>query len=136
MTRACLAAILWAGVALTGCGFGVRSPDLFFLTRTGQGQRLTLLVGDGGTIRCDGGKTRPLSDHFLLQARDIADQLNSDIQSKLRFQRPAGSTFTFTVKLQSGTISFPDTAAPGHHEVADTELFALQAAEQACGLNP
>ena len=35
-----------------------------------------------------------------------------------------------------GTISFPDTAAPGHHEVSDTELFALQAAQQACGLNP
>ena len=34
----------------------MQSPDLFLLTRTGQGATLTLLVNDGGTIRCNGGK--------------------------------------------------------------------------------
>jgi hypothetical protein len=125
-----------AGLALAGCGFNVQSPDLFLLTRTGQGQKLTMLVNDGGTIRCNGGRARALSDHFLLQARDIAENLDSDVQNNVRFRSRLASTFTFTVKLMDGTISFPDTAAPGHHEVADAELFALQAAQQACGLNP
>jgi len=125
-----------AGLALAGCGLGVKSPDLFLLTRTGQGEKLTMLVNDGGTIRCNRGRSRPLSDHFLLQARDIAEHLDSDVQNNVHFDSPPSSTFTFTVRLMDGTISFPDTAAPGHHEISDTELFALQAAQQACGLNP
>jgi hypothetical protein len=129
-------AVVCAALALSGCGLAVQAPDLFLLTRTGQGKNLTILVNDGGTIRCDGGRARPLSDHFLLQARDIAENLDSDVQNGVHFHSRLPSTFTFRVRLMDGTISFPDTAAPGHHEVSDTELFALQAAQQACGLNP
>jgi hypothetical protein len=136
MSRSALAAVLCAGVVLAGCGLNVESPDLFLLTRTGQGQKLTLLVNDGGTIRCNGGRARHLADRFLLQARDIAENLDSDVQNNVHFGSRLASTFTFRVKLQDGTITFPDTAAPGHHEVSDTELFTLQAAQQACGLNP
>jgi hypothetical protein len=129
-------AVVCAGLGLSGCGLAVQAPDLFLLTRTGQGEKLTILVNDGGTIRCNSGRARPLADHFLLQARDIAENLDSDVQNNVHFRSPPSSTFTFTVRLMDGTISFPDTAAPGHHEVSDTELFALQAAQQACGLNP
>jgi hypothetical protein len=134
--RRTAAAAVCAALALSGCGLGVQSPDLFLLTRTGQGQKLTILVNDSGTIRCNGGRARPLADHFLLQARDIAENLDSDVQNSVHFRSRPASTFTFKVRLMDGTISFPDTAAPGHHEVSDTELFALQAAQQACGLNP
>ena len=57
----CIAGVcagLLAG-ALAGCGLNVASPDLFVLTRTGQGGKLTLLVNDGGTVRCNGGKVSP-----------------------------------------------------------------------------
>src|SRR5579875_3410657 len=49
---------LVAGLAIgvAGCGLNVQSPDLFLLTRRGQGQTLTLLVNDDGTVRCDGGR--------------------------------------------------------------------------------
>ena len=136
MRVAAAAAALCAGLALAACGTDVQSPDLFLLTRTGQGQTLTLLVNDGGAIRCNGGRARHLSDPFLLQARDIAENLDSDVQNNVHFTTRLASTFTFKAKLQDGTITFPDTAAPGHHEVSDTELFALQAARGACGLNP
>jgi hypothetical protein len=133
MSRALLGGAL-AAVALAGCGLGVQSPDLFLMTRTGQGRALTMLVNDGGTIRCDGGRTRPLADPLLLRARDIATGLDSDAKHGLRIPAPANSAFRYTIKLQDGTISFPDTAAARHPELAQVELFAVQAAQQACGL--
>src|SRR5205807_5158118 len=117
-----------------GCGFGVRSPDLFFLTRTGQGRTLTLLVNDGGTIRCDGGRARKLGDPLLLRARDLADSLDADAKRNLRIAAPANSVFRYSVKLQDGTISFPDTAAARHPELGQVELFAVQAGQRACRL--
>jgi len=122
-------------LALCGCGFNVESPDLFLLTRTGQGTSLTLLVNDSGTIRCNGGKVRPLSDPLLLQARDLASTLDADVVSKLRFVAGANSVFSYRVRLQDGTLLFPDTAAAKHSELAQAEQFAVQAAQQACGLN-
>jgi hypothetical protein len=130
--RGLLAAVVASLVA--GCGFTVQSADLFLLTRTGQGRDLTLLVSDGGTIRCDGARARHLSDPLLLRARDIAAQLDGDAKRNLRIPAPANSAFRYTIKLQSGTISFPDTAAAQHPELAQAELFAVQAAQQACGL--
>jgi hypothetical protein len=134
MRHAVVGVILLAGL-LAGCGFAVQSPDLFLMTRTGQGKTLTLLLNDGGTIRCDGGRTRPLADPLLLRARDLATSLDSDAKRGLRIPAPADSVFHYTVRLQDGTISFPDTAAAKHSELAQAELFAVQAAQQACGLS-
>jgi hypothetical protein len=127
-----------AAVALAGCGLSVQSPDLFLLTRTGRGSRLTLLVSDGGTIRCDGGKARTLPDPLLLQARDLASGLGGDAQQGLRIRSTSNSVFRYTIRLQQGTISFPDTAtATGRFpRLARAELFALRAAQQVCGLQP
>ncbi len=136
MRRACSLLALAAGLAgLAGCGFDVQSADLFLLMRSGQGQTLTMLVNDSGTIRCDGGKAKPLSDPLLLQARDLATNLDGDAKAKLHIAPTAGSVFTYTIKLEDGTISFADTAATKHHELAPAELFTAQAAEQACGLS-
>jgi hypothetical protein len=119
---------------LAGCGLNVQSPDLFLLKRTGAGRSLTLLVNDGGTVRCDNGPTKPLSDTMLLQARDLTTALNKDAKHHLRIRRSASSVASYTVRVQSGTISFPDTAARSHSELAQLELFAVQAAQGPCGL--
>ena len=124
-----------AAALLGGCGFDVQAPDLFLLTRTGQGGTLTLLVNDGGTIRCDGARARSLADPLLLRARDLAASLDNDAKHGMRIPAPPNSAFRYTVKLQDGTISFPDTAAAHHSELAQAELFAVQAAQQACGLS-
>jgi hypothetical protein len=129
---------LFLGVLLllvAGCGLDVQSPDLFLLTRTGAGGRLTLLVNDGGTIRCNGGKSRSLPNSLLLQARDLASSLGGDARERLRIPSPANSVHRYTIRLQSGTISFPDTAtASGKYpRLAQAEQFTLQAAQQACG---
>jgi hypothetical protein len=122
-------------VALAGCGLNVQSPDLFTLSRTGQGKPLTMLVNDSGTIRCDGGKTKSLPDTLLLDARDLADDLNKDAQSKLHIPPAArDSVFRYRITLQQGTVSFSDTAARTRPEFARAELFAAQAAQGPCGL--
>ena len=127
---------LLVALALTGCGLNVQSPDLFTLSRTGQGKPLTLLVNDSGTIRCDGGKTKSLPDPLLLDARDLADDLDKDAQSRLHIPPPAaGSVFSYKITLQDGTVSFSDTAARAHPELARAELFAAQAAQGPCGLS-
>jgi hypothetical protein len=105
------------------------------MTRTGEGRTLTLLLNDGGTIRCNGDRARTLADPLLLRARDLATSLDDDAKRGLRIPAPANSAFQYTVRLQDGTISFPDTAAAKHSELAQAELFAVQAAQQACGLS-
>jgi hypothetical protein len=126
------AALLAAAAMLAGCGLDVQSADLFQVTRFGQGQKLTLLVNDAGTIACNGGKPRSLPDRLLLQARDLATSLNND--TKLRFPASPRSVFSYTVKVQNGTFTFPDVAARGRKELAQLELFLVQAAGSPCGL--
>ena len=125
-------AVVLGSAALAGCGLNVQSPDLFLLSRTGQGRSLTLLVNDGGTIRCDGSTPRPLADPLLLSARDLATELDNDAKSGLRIPAGARSVYRYTVKLQDGTISFPDTAGADHPELAQAELFVLQALSGPC----
>jgi hypothetical protein len=122
-------------VVLAGCGLSVKSADLFLLTRTGAGRRLTLLVSDGGAVRCDGGSAKPLSDKLLIQARDLTNTLNDDAKRGMHIPPTPRSVATYTVRLQHGTISFPDTAARAHSELAQLELFAVQASQDPCGLH-
>jgi hypothetical protein len=124
-------------IGLAGCGLGVQSPDLFLLTRTGLGGKLTLLVNDGGTIGCNGRPPRTLPDPLLLRARDLATSLDGDAKEKLRIASAPGSVYRYTIRLPDGTISFPDTAAAGgrYPRLAQAELFTVQAAQQACGLS-
>jgi hypothetical protein len=128
-------AVLAAVGVLAGCGFDVQSPDLFKVTRTGQGRTLSLLVNDGGTISCNGGKPKSLSDPLLLQARDLSTNLNSDAKAKLSFPASARSVYSYTVKVQNGTFTFPDTAADSRKELSQLELFVVQAAADPCGIS-
>ncbi len=129
VTAAALVAVLAAGC------FDVQSADLFLLTRTGQGGKLTMLVNDGGTIRCNGGKAKPISNTLLITARDLADNLAEDAQKKLTIASVPGAVYYYRIRLQQGTISFPDRAAATHKVLSQAELFAAQAAQKECGLS-
>jgi hypothetical protein len=128
-------AVAAVAIAVAGCGLDVSSPDLFVLKRTGEGQTLTLLVNDDGTIHCNGGKAKQLTDQQLLVARDLATSLDNDAKAKLQIAAGSpGSVDFYTVTLPDGKITFPDTAGRSHHELAQAQLFALQAAQSPCGL--
>lgn len=122
------------GLYCAGCGLNVSSADLFVLRRTGPGHQLSLLVSDGGTVRCNGGKPKPLPDPLLLQARDIATNLDKDAKANLNLPPGPASVYTYKLKLQDGTVGFADTSAAIHHELSPAELFAAQTAHGVCGL--
>ena len=128
-------AVLVAVAILAGCGEDVQAADLFQVTRVGQGQKLTLLVNDAGTIACNGGKPKSLPDPLLPQARDLAANLNDDAKASLSYPgAPPGSVFSYTVKVQNGTFTFPDDAARARKELAQLELFVVKAAADPCGI--
>jgi hypothetical protein len=129
---ATLIATVAGAILIAGCGLNVQSPDLFVLTRAGAGQKLTVLVNDSGTVSCNGAASKPLSDPLLLQARDLASNLDNDAKSKLRIAFGPRAVYRYTVKLQDGTISFPDTAGAAHRELAQAELFTTQIADGPC----
>jgi hypothetical protein len=129
------AALAALAAACAGCGLNVQSADLFQLTRTAAGSKLTLLISDGGTIRCNGAKAKPLSDPLLIRARDLSDNLAGDASAKLTIPATSGTVNYFRITLQQGTVSFPDRAAAHRKVLSEAELFAVQAAQQACGLS-
>jgi hypothetical protein len=124
------------GLAASACGLNVTSPDLFLLTRSGQGGTVTLRVSDDGTLHCNGGPKKTLPDKVLLQARDLANALDKDAKAGLDIARTPDSVYSYTIKLQDGTIRFPDTAAATHHELSQVELFAVQTIQGPCGKAP
>jgi hypothetical protein len=123
---------LGAAAVLAGCGLNVELPDLFLVTRTGAGQKVAIVVNESGQISCNGGKQKTLSSSQLITARDLADNLSTDAQKKLTIPASPNSVYQYTVKLQQGTISFPDRAATSHRYLGQLEAFVLQAAHQYC----
>ena len=130
--RLVLPGALAAAITLSACGLQVASPDLFVLRRTGPGPAVSLLVNDGGTIRCNGGKPRTLSGQMLIDARQLAQDLDKDAQAKLSLRSPPDAVYRYVITLEHGTIAFPDTAGKQHAELARAELFAVQAAQGPC----
>ena len=127
-----VALALAAAAVLAGCGLNVQLADLFLVTRTGPGPKLTLLVNTSGQITCNGGKQKTLTSSQLITARDLADNLSTDAQNKLTIPSPPSTVYRYTVKLQQGTISFPDRAATDHKYLGQLEAFVLQTAQQYC----
>jgi hypothetical protein len=130
----CAVAMAVLVMALAGCGLNEQAPDLFLLTRTGQGPKLTLLPNDSGTIRCDGAKARTLPDPLLIEARDLAQDLDKDARHRLTIRPSPDTVFYYRIRLEHGTISFPDSAARSRQQLSRATLFAAQAAQRACGL--
>lgn len=127
--------VVVAALSLGACGLNVRSADVLLLTRTGQGTTLTLLIGDGGTISCDGRSPKPLNDSLLIRARDLAVNLAGDATGNLHLPAGPGTIFTYRIKLQTGTVVFSDHDTAHHPLLAQTEVFAAETAQQACNLN-
>ena len=129
------AASALAVVAFGGCGAAY--PDLFVLTRAGDlpGARLTLLVNDGGTVRCNDGPEHRLPDQLLLDAREIATALTEEAQADLVLPRRPDALLRFRLRYQEGTVTFSDVDAGRRPELGFVVAFVRTVATDVCGLS-
>ena len=121
-------------LALAGCG--AEYPDVFLLTRSGTipGAKLSLLVNDGGTVSCNDGEPIQLPPELLLDAREIARELEEETHADLTLPAPPGSLLRFRLRTIEGTLSFSDADAARRPRLGAVVAFARTAAKDVCGL--
>ncbi len=147
MTRAgALAATLLAVAAVAavaGCGENVVLPDLFVVQRTGgaPGERLTMVVNEGGGVRCSekpfhpaGHATHELSDPQLVLARGLQEELQEPSAKRLSLPPRPGSVFRYSVRDPEGAVRFADNSAGQPAVFRHLALFVLEVAQRVCGL--
>jgi hypothetical protein len=119
---------------LAGCGSP--SADLFEVKRSGSvpGARLDLVVNDGGTVRCNGGTPRALTDPQLLTARSIQEELVMPAGQGLSLRPGPRSVFSYLVRSVDGTVRFSDDSARQPLVFHQLAFFTLQLAQDVCRL--
>jgi hypothetical protein len=130
-------AVLLAGAAalvVAGCGESVELPDLFVATRTGGGERLTVLINEGGAVRCNGGRVHQLSDPQLIQARGVTEELQVSSSKHLSLPPRPGSVFRYVVRDAEGTVRFADNSAHQPSALHHLQYLVLEVAQRVCGL--
>jgi len=126
-TARAVTVVALAAATLAGCGLDVQTPDLFLVTRTGEGRTLTILINYDGGITCNGKAGKTLPDKLLIVARSLPGTLEIDAHEKLHLPSPPSSVYRYKVSLQYGTFSFPDTSAAHRPELARLEQLVLEA---------
>jgi hypothetical protein len=130
---ACGAALL-AILFPTGCGGGVLSGDLFEVKRSGSvpGAALTLVVNEGGTVRCNGGKPLPISDPQLVLARGIQEELKEAVASHQDLAPRAGSVFSYYLRDEEGYVRFSDNSTGQSKIMRELQGFVLDVGRGVC----
>jgi hypothetical protein len=126
----------WAGLAVllvAGCG-NRHAPDLFVLERSGSvpGARLELRVRDDGQVSCNRGARRRLPDQLLLDAREIARELNAVAPRALA--PGARSVLAYRLRLEKGTVRFSDSSRGQQRPMFMVQDFTRRVAREVCGL--
>jgi hypothetical protein len=128
-------------VLLGGCGGP--SGDLFVVERTGSvpGARLTLIVDDGGFVRCNGGERREISSDQLIDARETARALDGEpdeppgpARRNLTLAPGPGSILRYDVRTEGGDVAFADTSTGQPPVLFKLAQLTRELAKQVCGL--
>ena len=129
--RRALGALL-AAVLLAGCG--APSADLFEVVRSGKDRNanVRLLVSDDGTVRCNRGKPVPMGPKRLLDARQLARDLQKQAALGLELPREKGSILSYKVRLEAGTVAFSDRSRGLPKTFNRLEAFTADVTERVC----
>ena len=121
-------------VALAACG--APPPDLFEVRRSGRdpNANLTLVVSDGGTVRCGAAEPIPLDADRLLRARQLARDLADAAALDLELPPGRGATLRYRARLETGTIAFSDRSPSRPHSFDRLVAFTTDVAENVCGV--
>jgi hypothetical protein len=122
-------------MALLG-GCGAPSADLFVVERSGAGPgaRLSLLVSDGGTVRCNGATARDIGSDRLLDARALVTDLEPEAARGRTLPPGPGSVLRYRVRMEAGTIAFADTSRGQPPAFRRLAAFTRDIARRVCGL--
>lgn len=127
------AALLAAAGAAAGCGSP--PPDLIEITRTGadRNANVTVLIGDGGTVACNGEEHKITSDQ-LLRARVLVGDLGD--QAELGIHLPPGPrpTLTYRARMERGSVGFTDTSEGIPATFQRLAQLTKDLAENVCGI--
>ena len=128
------AALAAAALVLAGCGSD--PADLFLVERSGSipGARLTLLVSDNGTVRCNRGERRDLDSDALLDARELADELREPAERGVVLPPGPGSILRYRARLEDGTVAFSDTSPRQPPEFRRLAALTREIAREVCRL--
>ena len=131
--RRALAGLLAAGL-LAGCG--APSADLFVVTRSGKDRNanLELLVSDDGTVRCNQRKPVPMGAKRLLDARELARDLEKQAALGLQLPRGRGAILSYRARLEAGTIAFSDRSRGRPGSFNRLVAFTSDVATRVCKL--
>jgi hypothetical protein len=113
---------------------GTPSADLFVVERSGSlpDADLELVVGDGGSVECDGVE-RPISSDQLLRARELARDLEPVLARRVRLSGGRGSLLRYRVLGEQGEARFADVSAARDRTLGRVVAFTRDVARRACG---
>ena len=129
-----------AAPVIAGCGGP--SADLYVLERSGSipGAKLRMVVGDGGTVRCNGGKQFEISSAQLIDARAIVGDLNGDEKepgpARKTVNLPPGkyTILRYNVRTEFGTVAFSDSSRPQPPVFFALAKLTRDLSKNVCGL--
>ncbi len=126
--------IVAAAFALTGCG--ADSADLFEVRRTGEdaNANVDMVVNDGGTVTCNGGKAIALPGTRLLDARELARGLEKQASLSIELPPGPGATLRYVVRLSNGRVAFSDTSTDRPKIFDELVGFSADVIENVCGI--
>ena len=129
--RRALAGLLAVGL-LAGCG--AFFADLFVVTRSGKdaNANLKLLVSDDGTVTCNQRKPVSMGAKRLLDARELARDLEKQAALGLELPKEKNSILAYKVRLEAGTIAFADRSRGLPKTFSRVEAFTADVAERVC----
>ncbi len=124
-----------AAVALGASACGTPSADLLVIERAGDlpDARVTLVVGDGGLVECD-GRERTLPPELLLDARELTSDLGPILKRNARLPVPDAAILRYRVTGEEGGVRFADASPRLPAELGRLIRFTRAVATRSCGL--
>jgi hypothetical protein len=118
---------------LTGCG--TAPPDLFLVERSGDdpNANLELVVGDGGTVTCN-GEEHALDAERLLTARRLLREIEPQAELGIDLPPGPGSQLSYRATMEKGTIAFSDRSEGIPQTFLQLAAFTKDVAERVCGI--
>lgn len=122
-------ALVLATVVLAACG--EKSADLFEVQRSGPGP-VDIVVNDGGTASCNRGASKALPGERLLDARELARQLEKQATLSIDLPRGPRAIRQYRVRTPAGRTSFWDTSPNAPRVFSELQVFTKQVAQDVC----